>query len=198
MLKSKYTRITNFLCGLILAINFFCYYPSKYRMLSTEDPNGLLMIKDSLIQKYGKKESLIISIANAHNSLGILSMGKKNYEVAINHFSESISILPNDSIVEYNKLMAEGHLLFESGNKNNLWDAIEKYSQATQKHRVTGEPYYHMGLAYKKLGDKDFDLIIESFNNALTRTLSSQQRAIIEIEKKQVSNREKKLKNFWK
>ena len=167
-------------------------------MLSTEDPNGLLMIKDSLIQKYGKKESLIISIANAHNSLGISSMGEKNYEVAINHFLESISILPNDSIVEYNKLMAEGHLLFESGNKNNLWDAIEKYSQATQKYRVAGEPYYYMGLAYKKLGDKDFDLIIESFNNALTRTLSSQQRAIIEIEKKQVSNREKKLKNFWK
>ena len=156
------------------------------------------MIKDSLIQKYGKNENLIISIANAHNSLGILSMKEKNYDIALNHFSESLSILPDDSITKYNKLMAEGHLLFERGNQNSLWDAIKKYSQATQENSVSGEPYYYMGLAYRKLGDKDFDLIIESFNNALKRTLSSQQRAMIENEKKQVSNREKKLKDFWK
>tara|TARA_Y100000816_G_scaffold228423_1_gene173551 strand:+ start:1287 stop:1880 length:594 start_codon:yes stop_codon:yes gene_type:complete len=197
-LISIHKKNTKFFLGLIFGSVFLSCFPSKYQSLSAKDPNGLLMIKDSLIQKYGKNENLIISIANAHNSLGVLSMKEKNYDIALNHFSESLSILPDDSITKYNKLMAEGHLLFERGNQNSLWDAIKKYSQATQENSVSGEPYYYMGLAYRKLGDKDFDLIIESFNNALKRTLSSQQRVIIENEKKQVSNREKKLKDFWK
>ena len=195
---SIHKKNTKLFLGLIFGSVFLSCFPSKYQSLSAKDPNGLLMIKDSLIQKYGKNENLIISIANAHNSLGVLSMKEKNYDIALNHFSESLSILPDDSITKYNKLMAEGHLLFERGNQNSLWDAIKKYSQATQENSVSGEPYYYMGLAYRKLGDKDFDLIIESFNNALKRTLSSQQRVIIENEKKQVSNREKKLKDFWK
>ena len=155
-------------------------------------------MKDSLLAKHGQTKRLLQSIVLAHNSFGISAMEEKDYSTAIDHFTQSQELIASDTIAKYNILMAEGHLLYKKGNKDGLWDAIEKYSQAAQLYKHFGEPYYYMGLAYRKLGNTDFDLILESYNKAMARTLNDETRADVEAAKQKVINREKKLNDFWK
>mgnify|MGYP000967147453 FL=1 len=155
-------------------------------------------MKDSLLAKHGQKKQLLQSIVQAHNSFGISAMEEKNYFAAIDHFTQSQELIATDTTAKYNILMAEGHLLYKKGKKDGLWDAIEKYSQAAQLYNHLGEPYYHMGLAYRKLGNTDFDLMLESYNKAIARTLNDKIRTDVEAAKQKAVNREKKLNDFWK
>ena len=61
-----------------------------------------------------------------------------------------------------------------------------------------GAPYYYIGNSYLKLGDKDFDLIIESYEKALALELSADLRKRASQAREHVLMREKKLKDFWK
>ena len=183
-----------------LVILFFIYNcaPPAYQGLSIDDPGTLLLMKDYLLAKHGETKLLLQSIVRAHNSFGISAMEEKDYSAAIDHFTQSQELIANDTTAKYNTLIAEGHLLYKKGNKEGLWDAIEKYSQAAQLYKNLGEPYYHIGLAYRKLGNTDFDLILESYNKAIARTLTDKTRADVEAAKQKVINREKKLNDFWK
>ena len=49
-----------------------------------------------------------------------------------------------------------------------------------------------------KIASKDFDLILESYNKAMVRTLTDKTRADVEAAKQKAVNREKKLNDFWK
>ena len=62
--------------------------------------------------------------------------------------------------------MTEGHILLKKGNKNRLWDGIEFYYKAVKLKPSLGEPHYYIGQSYQKIGTTDFDLIIESYQNA--------------------------------
>ena len=183
-----------------LFILFFIYNCASpaYQRLSVDDPGTLLFMKDSLLAKHGQTKLLLQSIVRAHNSFGISAMEERDYSAAIDHFTQSQKLIANDTTAKYNILIAEGHLLYKKGNKEGLWDAIEKYSQAAQLYKNFGEPYYHIGLAYRKLGNTDFDLILESYNKAIARTLTDKTRADVEAAKEKAVNREKKLNNFWK
>ncbi|MBH08795.1 MAG: hypothetical protein CMG74_00300 [Candidatus Marinimicrobia bacterium] len=187
-----------------ILILFFCLYTiynctvPAYEKLSVEDPGLLLSIKDSLIDKHGKKQSLIESFVRAHNALGLSEMKRQNYYAAVDHFILSQELISSDTAAIYNMIMAEGHILYMKGSKNGLWNAVEKYSKAAQLYTNLGDPYYYMGLTYQKLGDKDFDLILESYNNALMRTLTDKKRNEVEIAKKIALNRQNKLKQFWR
>ena len=125
-------------------------------------------------------------------------MEEQNYSAAIDHFNKSRELIATDTTAKYNVLMAEGHLLYDKGNKNGLWDAIEKFSQAAQLYGHRGEPYYYIGLIYRKLGNTDFDLMLESYNKALALTLPEKIRTEVEAAKQNALRREKKLKTFWK
>jgi len=95
-------------------------------------------------------------------------------------------------------LMAQGNLLLETGKKNDGWSAIQAFNKASQLNPSSGIPYYYIGLAYRKIGDKDFDLIIEAFQIALSLDLDidlkEKTKSAYEKEKK----REKKLNDFWR
>ena len=108
-----------------LFILFFIYNCAgpAYRRLSAEDPGALLLMKDSLLQKYGNAEPLLRSLVQAHNSFGISAMEEQNYSVAIDHFNKSRELIATDMTAKYYVLMAEGHLLYDKGNKDGLWDA---------------------------------------------------------------------------
>ena len=64
-----------------LFILFFIYNCAgpAYRRLNAEDPGALLLMKDSLLQKYGNAEPLLRSLVQAHNSFGISAMEEQNY-----------------------------------------------------------------------------------------------------------------------
>ena len=94
--------------------------------------------------------------------------------------------------------MVEGHLLQKSGKKDKLWSSIQSYNKAAMIFEKTGAPYYYIGNSYLKLGDKDFDLIIESYEKALALELSIDLREQVIQAREHILMREKKLKDFWK
>ena len=87
--------------------------------------------------------------------------------------------------------------MYLTGKTNNLWKAIQFYSMAAQVDKRNGEPHYFIGLSYYKMDDKDFDLILESFNSALKLFLTEQIRNELVEKKIQIEMRKKKLEEFW-
>ena len=165
--------------------------------MASSNPNKLISIKDSLLQS-SSKTHIVQSIALAHKTLGDSAIQKGNYEKAKAHFTKALKLSPNDSLYIYNQLMAEGHLLQKSGKKDKLWSSIQAYNKAATVIEKAGAPYYYIGNSYLKLGDKDFDLIIESYEKALALELSTDLRKRAIEAKEHASMREKKLKDFWK
>jgi len=165
--------------------------------MATSNPSKLISIKDSLLQS-SSKTHIVRSITLAHKILGDGAIEEGNYEKAKDHFTKALKLSPNDSLYMYNKLMAEGHLLQKSGKKDKLWSSIQAYNKAATIFEKSGAPYYYIGNSYLKIGDKDFDLIIESYEKALALELSADLRKRVIQARERVSIREKKLKNFWK
>ena len=152
-----------------------------------------------LMHGYGNNEKQFNRlIKELNNKYLIVSMRAPfNFMVIKNRWYE-YSISDGDTLSQYNLLLAEGHSLYKKGNKNGLWDAIQKYNKAAQLRPRLGEAHYYIGLSYHKIGDTDFDLIIESYEKALGLSLRPD---IMQKTKEELSlalEREKRLKDFWK
>ena len=185
------------LLGLLLIVLTWNCSGNKYRQMASSNPNKLLSIKDSLLQT-SSNTHIVHSIALAHKILGDSAIQEGNYEKAKDHFTKALKFSPNDSLYLYNQLMAEGHLLQKSGKKDKLWSSIQAYNKAATIFEKAGAPYYYIGNSYLKIGDKDFDLIIESYEKALALELSIDLREQVIQAREHISMREKKLKDFWK
>ncbi len=185
------------LFGILLVVITWNCAGNKYKQMATSNPNKLISIKDSLLQSKSTTH-IIHSIALAHNTLGDSAIQEGDFEKAKTHFTKALKLSPNDSLYIYNQLMAEGHLLQKSGKKDKLWSSIQTYNKAATIFEKAGAPYYYIGNSYLKLGDKDFDLIIESYEKALALDLSADLRERVIQARKHASAREKKLKDFWK
>ncbi len=138
--------------------------------MAHNNPAALVALEDSLSIS-GFSPSMKKSLSFAHNRLGSKELETNNYEAAIVHFSHALQLSDGDTLSQYNLLLAEGHSLYKKGNKNGLWDAIQKYNKAAQLKPRLGEAHYYIGLSYHKIGDTDFDLIIESYKKALGLSL---------------------------
>ena len=193
----KGRKITIRLFGILLVVIAWNCAGNKYRQMATSNPSKLISIKDSLLQSKSTTH-IIQSIALAHNTLGDSAIQEGDYEKAKTHFTKALKLSPNDSLYIYNQLMAEGHLLQKSGKKDKLWSSIQTYNKAATILEKAGAPYYYIGNSYLKLGDKDFDLIIESYEKALVLDLSTDLKKRVNQAIEHVSTREKKLKDFWK
>ena len=185
------------LFGIFLIVITWNCAGNKYKEMASSNPIKLLSIKDSLLQM-SSKTHIVHSIALAHKILGDSAIQEGNYEKAKDHFTKALKFLPNDSLYLYGQLMAEGHLLQKSGKKDKLWRSIQAYNKAATIFEKAGAPYYYIGNSYLKIGDKDFDLIIESYEKALALELSIDLREQVIQAREHISMREKKLKDFWK
>lgn len=185
------------LFGIFLVVITWNCAGNKYKYMARSNPNKLLSIKDSLLQS-SSKTHIAHSIALAHKTLGDSAIQEGNYEKAKDHFTKALKLSPNDSLYIYNQLMVEGHLLQKSGKKDKLWSSIQTYNKAAAILERAGAPYYYIGNSYLKLSDKDFDLIIESYEKALALELDTDLRKRVIQAREQVLAREKKLKDFWK
>ena len=125
-------------------------------------------------------------------------MKNKQYIKAKIHFEKALFYSDVDSIARYSLYMIEGHLLRNTGKKEKLWDAIQMYYKAARLKPISGEPYFFIGKSYQSLGNKDFDLILESYQKALNLKLSKEIKEKVEREYSLVADREKRLKDFWK
>tara|TARA_A100001011_G_C14069029_1_gene739446 strand:+ start:293 stop:790 length:498 start_codon:yes stop_codon:yes gene_type:complete len=165
--------------------------------MAIESPYELISLEDSLINTDLSKKNQE-ALALAHKNIGLNKIIKKDYVGAKVHFSNVLNYSYDDSIAQYNLYMIDGHLLRGTGNKEKLWDAIELYYKANMMQPFNGEPFFFIGKSYQSLGNKDFDLILESYQKALGLQLSVELKEKVESEIFLVSDRKKRLKNFWK
>ena len=193
----KEHKTTIRLFGILLIVTTWNCASNKYEQMAISNPNKLLFIKDSLLLS-SSKTHIAHSIALAHKTLGDSAIKERNYEKAKNHFTKALKLSPNDSLYMYDQLMVEGHLLQKSGKKDKLWSSIQTYNKAAAIFERAGAPHYYIGNSYLKLGDKDFDLIIESYEKALALDLSTDLKKRVIQAREHASTREKKLKDFWK
>ena len=165
--------------------------------MARDDPAALIALEDSLSER-GLSPAIINALVAAHNALGLAALETEDYKKGIGHFSRAMGLSELDTLSRYNLLIAEGHLLYKRGNKDGLWDAIQNYHKAAQLKPDLGDPHYYIGQSYHKLGDTDFDLILESYEKALTLNLSSNLREKTEEAHTRVSKRDQLLKDFWR
>ena len=164
--------------------------------MATDDPEALIAIEDS-ISKKGLSSLPLGALLLAHNNVGLAALESANYEIAHQHFSHARRLSEEDTTAHYNLLITEAHILYRQGNKDGIWAAIQKYNKAALLKPNLGEPYYYIGLSYHKLGDTDFDLIIESYEKALSLDVDPLVRSKVENAKSQAASRNKLLKEFW-
>ena len=103
-------------------------------------------------------------------------------------YEESLKILKET------KALIDGHFILSSGLHSPRY---VQCAQLLSKPKIASQ--ICNSLAEKiKSSFKDFDLILESYQKALSLHLSSELKEKVEAEISAVSEREKKLKDFWK
>ena len=171
---------------------------SGYKKMSVENPEKLLSIQDSLLSVRANDKIIIDALVVANNNLAKKHMRQDENILAIEYFKKARELNNEDIISKYGLLISEGKFLIEKGNKNGIWDAIEKFSKASTLYPGNGEPFYWTAISYTKLGDTDFDLILESYEKALSLKLDGGQRNEVEKKYEKAKDRKKKLDSFWK
>ncbi|MBT6017592.1 tetratricopeptide repeat protein [bacterium] len=156
----------------------------------------LIDIQDSLLNS-NKSKSIYDALKKANNNLGKQEFKKEEFDKAIFYFSKAIELDKDDTLANFHLLICEGNKFYKTGKNDNLWSAILKYNKAAQINPKSGIPYYYIGLSYQKIGDKDFDLILEAFQNALLLELDDNTRKKTQSLLEATKKREKLLKDFW-
>ena len=170
----------------------------SYTKLSQDNPEALIAMQDSLLLRQSKSANLVNALVNAHVQTGIRATAEHNFNKASNHFHQALELNNKDTTAQYNLLLVEGHILLKKGNKNGLWDAIEKYARAGSLRQTQGEPHYWMAQAYLKLGDTDFDLILESYQKAINLSMGKDLLFQAKKDYNHTLDRKKQLDTFWK
>ena len=166
--------------------------------MSIENPEKLLSLQDSLILARGDDKDVLATLAIANNNVAKKYMNQGDYSFAVDHFLRALRLNETNIESKYGLLLAEGRALVKRGNKNGVWDAIEKYSIASNLFPSSGEPFYLIALAYTKLGDTDFDLILESYEKSMSLELNDQLRVEVVKKYEHAKKRKSKLDSFWK
>ena len=183
---------------IVISISLFDCAGDSYKKMSIESPEKLLSIQDSLILAHGDDEGILAALAIANNNVAKKYMNQGDYNFAVDHFSTALRLNETNMESKYGLLLAEGRALVKKGNKNGIWDAIEKYSKASNLFASSGEPFYLTALAYTKLGDTDFDLILESYEKAISLELDDRLRDEVVKKYEHAKKRKTKLDSFWK
>ena len=171
---------------------------NSYKKMSIENPEKLLFIQDSLILARGNDDGVLAALAIANNIVAKKYMNQGDYNLAATYFSKALTLNETNTESKYGLLLAEGRAMVKKGNKNGIWDAIEKYSKASSLYPNSGEPFYLTAIAYTKLGDTDFDLILESYEKSISLELDDQLRAEVLKKYEHAKKRKTKLDSFWK
>ena len=182
----------------MIVVQFFNCAGTNYKKLSIENPTKLIAIQDSLLSNSGDNQRIRDALVTANNSVAKIYLNTGYLKSAAEYFNKSISIDGDNKDSKFGLLITEGRVLVNKGNKNGLWDAIEKFSKASSLYPENGEPFYWMAKSYTKLGDTEFDLILESYEKSLALDLDEGLRLEVEKNYKIAKNRKSKLDSFWK
>lgn len=183
---------------LVLLVIFASACAPSITELAESDPESVVANKDELLLGDNISEETVLAVIHAHNSLGISTMAIGDYDTGENLFNYVLSLDKSNKKAKYGLAMIAGHRLYKKGSKSSLWDALEQYGRAAYYDPVNGEPHYWMGRAYEKKDDRNFELIIEAYENALQGSLPSTLVADVKERMASAKKRQQTYKDFWK
>ncbi len=192
--------------GLFLSVFFFLIIlescaPSKpsLKKLSITEPEKVVSKQDSLLALSKERRPEFVSIlSTAHINIARKAESSGNRETAIKEYKKVLAIDPMNKTVRYELLMLEGLSLYKKGSKSSLWDAIEFFSKASMVDQEDGLASYWIAKSYEKKDNKDYDLIIEAYEDSLSKTLPEGLREEAEASKDAAYRKKKTFDNFWK
>ena len=133
---------------IIIVIQFFNCAGINYKKLSIENPAKLVAVQDSLLLVSGDNQRIRDALVTANNSVAKGYLNAGDLKSAVQYFNKSNSIDVDNKDSKFGLLIAEGRILVKKGNKNGIWDAIEKFSNASSLYPENGEPFYWMAKSY--------------------------------------------------
>ena len=110
------------------------------------------MRKDLKLAKLSLEETVRLNdkYYNGHETLGIVNMQLGNINEAINNFMKTIDVLGERSKKRYKSL----YLLADIYNTKKEYAKAKEYAQSAVDIRENGgAANYHLGVAYKNLGE---------------------------------------------
>ena len=194
----KKLLVANLFFLIIIILQLSSCASINYKKLSIENPAALIAIEDSLLLVNKNNQSVNQAIVGANNNVATNYLNNDELSFAVEHFKKAISIDPDNKDSQFGLMIAEGRILIKRGNKNGIWDAIERFSKASLIYPNKGDPFYWIAISYTKLGDTEFDLILESYEKSLSLELDENIKADAEKNYEKAKSRKNKLDSFWK
>ena len=189
---SSFSIITTFI------ILFYSCQPSL-KSLSVTEPDVVVAKQDSLLAlSKDKRPEFVAILTTAHINIARRAESMGDISTAIDEYQKVLKIDPTNKIARYELLVLEGLNLYKKGSKSALWDAIELFSKAASIDMENGEANYWIAKSYEKKDNKDFELIIEAYELALTKNLPDDLRQDAEDAKNIAYKNKTTLDSFWK
>ena len=174
-------------------------FEPNLKTLSETAPDVVVAKQDSLLALSKEKRPEFVTIlTTAHINIARRYEKSGDIPVAVEEYKKVLKIDPKNKIARYELLVLEGLNLYRKGSKTALWDAIELFSKAASIDADSGVANYWIAKSYEKKDSKDFELIIEAYEKALTKKLPEDLRQDAENAKKIAYKNKATLDNFWK
>ena len=175
--------------------------PSKpsLKTLSITEPERVVSKEDSLLAVSKEKRPEFVSIlSTAHINIARKAEKSGDIETALDEYKKVLAIDPKNKIARYESLILQGLSLYKKGSKTSLWDAIELFSKASMINQDNGIASYWIAKSYEKKDSKDYDLIIEAYEDSLSKNLPDKLRKDAEVSKAEANKKKKTFDSFWK
>lgn len=182
--------------SIVFILIVFACGPATKKM-SEMDYNEYTVKRDEALANKSISEEKRSEIVEVQNSFGVEALIVGDLDKAESMFNKTLEINQQDKYAKYGLAMIAGHRLYKKGSKTALWDALEHYGKATYYNPNNGEPHYWMGRSYEKKDDGDYELIIETYENALKGTLPDEIRQDSEERLASAKKKQKTFEDFW-
>ena len=174
-------------------------FEPNLKTLSETEPDVVVAKQDSLLAlSKNKRPEFVTILTTAHINIARRAEKSGDMSVAVDEYKKVLKIDPKNKTARYELLVLEGLNLYRKGSKSALWDAIELFSKAVSIDEGSGVANYWIAKSYEKKDSKDFELIIEAYEKALTKKLPEDLRQDAENAKNIAYKNKTTLNNFWK
>ena len=183
---------------IILLYSCAPFQPSL-KTLSVTSPDVVVAKQDSLLAlSKDKRPEFVTILTTAHINIARRAERSGDIFVAVDEYQKVLKIDPTNKTAYYELLVLEGLNLYRKGSKSALWDAIELFSKAASIDMDNGVANYWIAKSYEKKDSKDFELIIEAYEQALTKNLPNDLRQDAENAENIAYKNKTTTDNFWK
>jgi len=174
-------------------------FEPNLKTLSETAPDVVVAKQDSLLAlSKDKRPEFVTILTTAHINIARRAEKSGDISVAIDEYQKVLKIDPTNKTARYELLVLEGLNLYRKGSKSALWDAIELFAKAASINMDSGVANYWIAKSYEKKDSKDFELIIEAYEQALIKKLPDDLRQDAEDAKNIAYKNKATLDSFWK